>query len=161
MSARRTVAAWLAVSALALGGAGVAPAQQPSPEELWEMYPLDPTGRGEREQPATTTATTSTTTTTTVAPPPSPQPQSGVAGTATTSRDRSASADESDEDASVSLALVLGGLAAAIVLLAAAVVPAAVAPRLGGFLADYRIEVALAGGLTLLVVAVVYVSVVT
>jgi hypothetical protein len=160
MSARRTVAAWLAVFALALGGAGVAPAQQPSPEELWEMYPLDPTGRGEREQPATTTATTSTTTTA-VAPPPSPQPQSGVAGTVTTSRDRSASADESDEDASVSLALVLGGLAAAIVLLAAAVVPAAVAPRLGAFLADYRLEVALAGAVTLLVVAVVYVSVVT
>jgi hypothetical protein len=159
MSARRVVAAWLAVSALALGGAGVAPAQQPSPDELWEMYPLDPTGRGEREQPATTTATTSTTTT--VAPPPSAQPQSGVAGTATISRDRSASADKSDEDASVSLALVLGGLAAAIVLLAAAVVPAGVAPRLGGFLADYRIEVALAGALTLIVVAVVYVSVVT
>jgi hypothetical protein len=158
MSPGRVVAAWLAVCALALGGAGVAPAQQPSPEELWEMYPLDPAGRGEPEQPATTTATTSTTTT---VAPPSPQPQSGVAGTATTSRERSASVDESDDDASASLALVLGGLAAAIVLLAAAVVPAAVAPRFGAFLTDYRLEVALAGALTLLVVAVVYVSVLT
>jgi hypothetical protein len=157
MSARRFLAACLVVSALALGGANVAPAQQqPSPEELWELYPLDPSGRDEGgQQPGDTTATTAST------PPPSPQPRSGVAGTATTGRDRSAATGGSDDEASLSLAILLGGLAAAIVLLGAAIVPATVAPRVSGFLAHYRLEVALAGALTLLVVAVLYVSVVT
>jgi hypothetical protein len=145
--AGRTLAACLFVfGLLALGVAGGVAAQQPSPEELWELYPLDPTEQGERERPATTTEAVA----------PSPPPAAG-GGTDTTSSSRpDAAVDSSADDASLSLALVLGGLAAAIVLLATAALPAAAAPGVAGLLIRHRLELALAGAVALLVVTVVY-----
>jgi hypothetical protein len=134
---------------VALGSAGELAAQQPSPQELWELYPLDPAGRGEAERPATTTG----------AARPSPPPRSGVAGAVATNPSQAATAeDETDESGAVALALLLGGLAAAIVLLGAAALPQTAAPRVAGVLAVRRLEIALAGALTLLVVTGVYLA---
>jgi hypothetical protein len=66
--------------------------------------------------------------------------------------------DETDESGAVALALLLGGLAAAIVLLGAAALPQTAAPRVAGVLAVRRLEIALAGALTLLVVTGVYLA---
>jgi hypothetical protein len=52
--------------------------------------------------------------------------------------------------------LLLGGLAAAIFLLLLAVLPPTAAPRLVGWRADRRLDMAIAGALALLVVTVVY-----
>lgn len=145
---RRLAACLFVVALVGLGAANAAlAAQQPSPNELWELYPLDPAGRDQR--PATTPA----------AAPPSPPPQAGGAGAVTVSPDPAvATADRSADDSSLSLALLLGGLAAAIVLLATAALPAAAAPRVGGLLAQHRLELALAGAVTLLAVAVAYLA---
>jgi hypothetical protein len=145
----RRLAVCMVACVSALGAAGELPAQQPSPQELWELYPLDPAGPGEGERPATTTG----------AARPSPSPRSGVAGAVATNPSRAATAeDETDESGAVALALLLGGLAAAIVLLGAAALPQTAAPRVAGVLADRRLEIALAGALTLLVVTGVYLA---
>ncbi len=156
MTAPRRLAACLVVCGLALGAASAAPAQreQPSPRELWEMYPLNPT-EGERERPAATTPTT------TVPASPSPPPRRGVAGEVTRSPSRSAAPGDSDDTGALARAVLLGGLAAAIVLLSAALVPSTPAPRLIGRLAHYRLEIALAGAFVLVAVAVLYISTVT
>jgi hypothetical protein len=142
------------VLALAAAGAGLA-AAKPSPQKLWELYPLDPTGRGSGKQPTTTTQT-----------PDQPSPRGGVAGVGTTKREgtgptgATVAADDRSRDvgAAVFVGLMLGGLAAAILMLAVATLPESVIPRLGGSLADHRLEMALAGSLALLVITVVYVS---
>jgi hypothetical protein len=139
---------------LAAAGAGLS-AAKPSPQELWELYPLDPTGRGSGTQPPTTTPT-----------PDRPSSRDGVAGVSTTKRAGTApaggtvAAEDRSTDVGTALVpgLLLGGLVAAILMLAAAIVPAHVIPRLGGMFSDRRLEMALAGAVTLLVVTVVYVS---
>jgi hypothetical protein len=152
---RRRLSACLLVCclvALAAAGTGFA-AAKPSPQELWELYPLDPTGRGEEERPATTTR-----------PSGQPSPGGGVAGSSTTRRDETGSAgptvagQEGSEDDGIPLSfgLLLGGLVASILMLAAAALPERAIPRIGGMLDDRRLDMALAGMFGLLIVTVVY-----
>jgi cobalamin biosynthesis Mg chelatase CobN len=167
--------------ALGTAGAGVA-AEKPSPQELWKLYPLDPS-RGERpagtkaaeERPAATTpakrgtAPRAGTTTAAKTPPaatteaePQPAPRGGVAGASTTRPAETGSAEAtgaaSDSGTPLSFGLLLGGLFAALLMLGAAALPERAIPRLGGVVGDRRLEMALAGTLTLLVVTIVYVS---
>jgi hypothetical protein len=150
---RRRASCLIVCSLLALGAAGAGlPAAKPSPQELWEQYPLDPTGRGSGTQPATTTPA-----------PDRPSSRDGVAGVRTTRREgpAPAGAKVAAEDRSTPallLGLLLGSLAAAILMLAVAILPVSAIPRLGGVVADRRREMALAGAVILLVVTVVYVS---
>jgi hypothetical protein len=157
VTTRRRLAACLLVCcllALAAAGAGLA-AAKPSPQELWELYPLDPTGRRSAKQPVTTTQT-----------PDQPSSRGGVAGVGTTKREgtgptgATVAADDRSRDVGTALfvGLMLGGLVAAILMLAVATLPESVIPRLGVSLADRRLEMALAGSLALFVVTVVYLS---
>jgi hypothetical protein len=156
---RHRLAACLLVCGLvAHTGAGTSlGAAKPSPKPLWELYPLDPTERGARERPATTTR----------AARPSPPPRSGVAGTSRTKRTGTvttrttiATNDRSGDDGiPLSLGLLVGALAAAILLLGLAALPLTAAPRLAALRADRRLDMALAGAVALLVVTVVYFSI--
>jgi hypothetical protein len=86
---------------------------------------------------------------------PSPKERSAAVTTSTTG----AAQDGSDDGGTpLSFGLLLGGLAAAILLLGLAALPATAAPRLAGWRDDRRLDMALAGALTLLVVTVVYLS---
>lgn len=139
-----------ALVVLACTGASLG-APEPSPQELWKVYPLDPTAGGTDERRPTTTE----------AARPSPPPSSGVAGTSATKRTRTVAKQEvaarDDGDTPVSFALLLGGLAGAILLLGLAALPQKAAVRLAGWRGDRRLDLALAGGVTLLVATVVYV----
>jgi hypothetical protein len=137
--------------ALAFPGASL-PAEKPSPQDLWELYPLDPSGRGPSERPPTPS-------------PPADQPSraGGVAGTSTTKRDgtrpagSTVAAESSDDDGTpLSLGILIGGVVAAILMLGLAILPEPATGKLGRFLADRRVEMAVAGMLTLLIVTVVY-----
>lgn len=152
---------------IALAGAGPGfAAEKPPPQELWELYPLDPTGGAPREQPASTTTTTGAATgetppATTAAAPPSPAPRGGVAGTSTTRpSDNPATARDADDDRSaLSFGVILGALAASIILLGLAALPLAAAPRrVGPLVEERRVALAIAGTLTLLVMTVVYLT---
>lgn len=150
---RRRLAACLFVCCLvALAPAGAAlPAEEPSPQELWKLYPLDPTGRGKAKRPATPTE-----------PDGPPSPRSGVAGLNTTrSRGGAVVTKEDSEDGGTPLwlGLVLGGLVAALLMLAFAALPARAVPRRGAILADRRLDMTLAGVLALLVVTIVYLAI--
>lgn len=145
---RRLAACLLVCGLVGLAVASAAlPAAKPSPQELWELYPLDPTGRGERERPATTTQ------------PAGQPPRAGVAGQSTTRR--AGSGQEGSEDGGIPLALgfLLGGLVASILMLCLAALPERVTPRLDGVLVDRRLDMALAGAFGLLVVTIVYVAI--
>jgi hypothetical protein len=157
VTTRRRLAACLlacCLVALAAAGEGLA-AAKPSPQELWELYPLDPTGRGEGERPATTTQRGGR-----------PSPRGGVAGATTTKRERTGSAgatvagQEGSEDGGtpLSFGLLLGGLMASILMLGAAALPERAIPRMGNVLVDRRLDLVLAGVFGLLVVTVVYLA---
>lgn len=151
MTTRRRLAVFLLVCGLvAHAGAGTGlGAAQPSPKELWELYPLDPTGRGERERPVTTTR----------AGRLSPPPRSGVAGTRRTVTVGTQEGLRDDGGGtSVSFAVLLGGLVGAILLISLAALPATAAPRLARLRVDRRLDIALAGALALLVVTLVYLT---
>lgn len=126
---------------VAVGGAH--PAPKPAPEELWEVYPLDPTAGG-TERPATTTRRVE-------------QPRSGVAGVSTTKATEPSGADSDAGGRSVSKGLVLGVALAAAILLALAALPEAAAPRVGRLVGDRRIDIAVGGAVALLLAAAVYV----
>jgi hypothetical protein len=146
-TARRLAACLLVCCLGGLAAAGEAlPAAKPSPQELWELYPLNPTGRSEGERPPTTTAPTVPPTTT---PPTVP---------ATTTAATVPVQEGAEDGTSLSLAFLLGGLVASILMLCVAALPERAIPRLGGALVDRRLDIALAGVLTLLVVTVVYVA---
>jgi hypothetical protein len=125
-------------------------AAKPSPKELWQLYPLDPTGRGERERPVTTTE----------AGRPSQPPRGGVAGTGRTVTvgTQQGSGDDGGGGTSVSFALLLGGLVGAILLLSLAALPPPAFPRLARLRVDRRLDIGLAGALALLVVTLVYLA---
>jgi hypothetical protein len=145
---RRLAVSLLVCGLVAHAGAGTGlGAAKPSPKELWKLYPLDPTGRGERERPVTTTE----------AGRPSPPPRGGVAGTrrTVTVGTQQRSGDDGG-GTSVSFALVIGGLVGAILLFSLAALPATAARRLTRWRVDRRRDVALAGALALLVVTLVY-----
>jgi hypothetical protein len=143
---RRLAVSLLVCGLVAHAGAGTGlGAAKPSPKELWKLYPLDPTGRGERERPVTTTE----------AGRPSPPAPGGVAGKTATVGTQDGSGDD-DGGTSVSFALVIGGLVGAILLFSLAALPATAARRLTRWRVDRRRDVALAGALALLVVTLVY-----
>ena len=158
-TARRLTACLLVGCLVGLAAAGTAlAAPKPSPQELWELYPLDPTGRGEGEfrpprtqRPATTTQRPATTTqrpaTTTQATVPV---QEGAK--------EGGSADEDGGGAPLLLGFLLGGLVAAILMLCVAALPERAIPRVGGAVVDRRLDIALAGAFTLLVVMFVFVA---
>jgi hypothetical protein len=163
MTSRRRLAACIvlsAVAALGAAGGGVAAerahAQKPSPHELWELYPLDPTRAAETQRPPARER-----------PPAQPEPRrrrpprGTVASPATRVSPRPHSADaavapkKSNDRTPLSFGLVLGGVLASILMLVVAALPERI-PRLGATLADHRVEVALAGTLALLAVTIVY-----
>jgi hypothetical protein len=154
---RRLAACLLVFGLVAHAGAGASlGAPDPSPKELWKLYPLDPTPQSTGTRPATTTAAARS----------SPAPRSGVAGASTTRRNAavttrtSGAAQHGSDDGGppLSFGLLLGGLAAAILLLGLAALPVTAAPRLAGWRDDRRLDMALAGALALVVVTVVYLS---
>lgn len=149
---RRRLAACLFVCCLAAlaPASAVLPAAEPAPQELWKLYPLDPTGRGKAEHPATRAE-----------PGGQPSPPSGVAGVSTTgSRGGTVVTKDDLEDGGTPLwlGLVLGGLVAAILMLGLASLPVRAVPRRGAMLVDRRLDMALAGVLALLVVTIVYLA---
>ena len=151
-TARRLTACLLVGCLVGLAAAGTAlPAPKPSPQELWELYPLDPTRSGNREfrppttqRPATTTQRPATTTR-----PTAPAPEGANEG------------GGAEEGGGIPLwrGFLLGGLVAAILMLCVAVLPERAIPRLGSALVDRRLDIALAGAFTLLVVMFVYVAI--
>jgi hypothetical protein len=146
----RCLAACLLVCGLGYAGAATGTAlgtAKPSPKPLWELYPLDPTGGGARERPAITTETAR----------PSPPPRSGVAGVSTTVT-VAAQNGSGEGGTSPVFAILLGSLAAAILLLLLAAVPETATPRLARLRADRRLDIVLAGVLALLVVTVIYLA---
>jgi hypothetical protein len=142
---------------LAAAGAAL-PAEKPSPQELWELYPLDPTGTGEGQRPATTTQRPVTTTQppATTTQPPATTTQATVP--AQEGAKGGGSADEGGGGAPLLLGFLLGGLVAAILMLCVAALPERAIPRVGGTLVDRRLDIALAGAFTLLVVMFVFVA---
>jgi hypothetical protein len=154
---RRSIAACLLVCCLAAHtSANPAPGStEPSPSELSELYLLESTAGRARERPAAATA----------ADRPSP-PVRGVAGTSRTQRSLTlttqttlAAQDRSSDDGiPLSFAVLLGALAAAIVLLGLATLPLPRVPWLAALRADRRLDLALAGAVTLLIVTVVYLA---
>jgi hypothetical protein len=151
MSRRRlTVCLLCAAAGLVVGGPGVA-APQPSPEELWKVYPMDPAGTGARPRPRAAIVRETTA-------KGEAQPRGGVAGASRTQRPRTTVTREDDSGTPVAVGLMIGVAAAAIILLAlAALPPAAAFGRVAGLAANRRVDLLLAGVCTLLVVAVVYV----
>jgi hypothetical protein len=128
--------------------AGTFAAEKPSPQELWKLYPLDPAHAS--GEPATTTPT---------AGPPSPP--GGVAGTSTTRRGPergagSTAVDNGGGSTRLALGLVIGGLLAATLMLALALLPESATSRVGRLLAEQRLEMMVAGMLTLVIVTLVY-----
>lgn len=157
MTTRRRLGACLLVCcvvALAPASAGF-PAAKPSPQVLWKLYPLDPTGLGKGEHRAAPTQRDS---------PPSPR--SGVAGASTTRQRGTGSTgatvaredDSEDGGTALWLGLVLGGLVAALLMLGVAALPERAIPRRGAMLVDRRLDTALSGLLALLVVTIVYLA---
>jgi hypothetical protein len=125
-------------------------APQSTPQELWELYPLDPTGSGARQRPPGATAPETTT--------GEAQPRGAVAGVRKTQQPRTVERDEGS-GTPVAVALMIGVAAAAIILLALAALPPAPAlGRVAEFVADRRIDLLLAGMFALLIVTAVYVA---
>jgi hypothetical protein len=153
-TARRLASCLLVCCLAGLAAAGAAlPAEKPSPQELWKLYPLDPTRRGEgdfrpptTQRPATTTQRPATTT----QPAPTVPAQEGA--------EEGGGADEGS-GTPLWRGFLLGGLVAAILMLCVAALPERAIPRLGGALVDRRLDIALAGAFTLLVVMFVYVAI--
>jgi hypothetical protein len=190
MTSPRRIAVVLAVCGLAgLVPAGtVVAAPNPSPGELWEMYPLDPAGSGARERPrgavtraqtrtaqtptataptataATTTTATTTTATTGVAVTTAreTEPSGAVAGVSTTQRPPATAADAGAGDAggsAVLTGLIFGVAAAGMILLALAALPPAATPeRIADLVAARRIDMTLAGTFILIAAAIVYIA---
>jgi hypothetical protein len=157
MMLRSCLTAWLVVCgvvALACTDASVA-ATKPAPQELWELYPLDPAGSRGREHQRTATATAPTTApgTTADAPP------SGVAGVSTTQRPRTAAKgfDSGGGGTPLRIGLMLGVAAAGITLLALAALPRDRGPhRVAELVAARRVDMMVAGAFALMFVTVVY-----
>lgn len=152
MTSRGSLISCLVVCAgfgLACSGTGVA-APKPSPQELWEVYPLDPTGSGARQRPRTATARGTTTRT-------EARPRGGVAGVTRTQRQRRTVVRDEGSGTPVAVGLMIGVAAAAIILLAlAALPPAAALGRVAELVVDRRIDLLLAGVSALLLVTIVY-----
>ena len=161
MMLRSCLTAWLVVCGalgLAWADAPVA-ASKPAPQELWELYPLDPAGSrgGERQRTATATAPATTTAPGTTTTPDAPQ--SGVAGVSTTRRPRTAAEglDSGGGGTPVGIGLMLGVAAAAITLLALAALPRDRGPhRVAELVAARRVDMMVAGAFALLSVTLVY-----
>jgi hypothetical protein len=156
MTSRSHLTACLVVCA-AMGfagtGAGIA-APQPMPQELWELYPLDPTGSGARQRPPGATAPETTTATTAA----EAQPRGAVAGVRKTQQPRTVERGEGS-GTPVAVGLMIGVAAAALILLALAALPPAPAfGRIGELAAGRRIDLLLAGVFALLIVTAVYVA---
>jgi hypothetical protein len=161
MILRSCLTAWLVVcGVVGLACTDAAVAAKPAPQELWELYPLDPAGPRGRERQRTATATRPATTTapgtTTRRDAP---PAGGVAGVSTTQRPRTA-AEELDSGGGgtpVGIGLVLGVAAAAITLLALAALPSDRGPnRVAELVAARRVDMMVAGAFALLFITVVY-----
>jgi hypothetical protein len=135
---------------LACSGAGVA-APKPSPQELWELYPLDPSGSGARHRPRAAPPRDTTTRS-------EARPRGGVAGVSKTRRQPRTVVRDEGSGTPVAVGLMIGVAAAAIILLAlAALPPAAALGRVGELVVDRRIDLLLAGVSALLLVTIVYV----
>jgi len=135
---------------LACSGAGVA-APKPSPQELWEVYPLDPTGSGARRRPRATPAPETT------ARRSEARPRGGVAGVSKTQRQPRTVVRDEGSGTPVAVGLMIGVAAAAIILLAlAALPPVAALGRVAELVVDRRIDLLLAGVSALLLVTIVY-----
>jgi hypothetical protein len=143
------------VIALACTDASVA-ATKPAPQELWELYPLDPAGSRGREHERMATATSPTTAPRTTPTPDAPP--SGVAGVSTKQRPRTADkADSGSGGTPLGIGLMLGVAAAGITLLALAALPRDRGPnRVAELVAARRVDMMVAGAFALLFVTVVY-----
>jgi hypothetical protein len=152
MTSRRSLITWLVVCA-ALGLAGssaVVAAPKPSPQELWELYPLDPTGSGARQRPRTPIVRQTTT-------QGEARPRGGVAGVTRTQQQPRVVVRDEGRGTPVAVGLMIGVASAAIILLAlAALPPAAALGRVAGLVVDRRIDLLLAGVSALLLVTIVY-----
>jgi hypothetical protein len=112
---------------------------------------MDPSGSGARPRPRAAIVRETTAS-------GGARPRSGVAGVSRTQRPPTTAAREEGSGTPVAVGLMIGVAAAAIILLAlAALPPAAALGRVADLAADRRVDLLVAGVLTLLAVTVVYI----
>lgn len=139
------LAGTVAMLGLAADGAYSRAKPKPTPQPLWDLYPLDPTRGDARERASRPTRSR-----------PGAGGVAGKSATVPVKLEPGAANESSGGGSSFSFALLVGAFAAAIILLALAALPRNAVPRLSEKVAEHRLDVALAGALALVVLATIY-----